>query len=218
MMCALLGGAACSDPDGTECAVGTTQTCSCDAGTGTATCDASEHFGTCACGGSPDLATRNKLVFLTSVARQGDLGGRTGDQFCSDLISSGTLGGSWRAWISTSTEQAIDHVLGAGPWYTTSGKLAFPDRAALATTPLVEIDHDEKGEPLLMNITVWTGTNTGGTRSAHNCLDWTTIMPTSQGSTGTVRRTPNPTASIWTQEGLNRSDCNGEAHLYCFEQ
>ena len=56
-------------------------------------------------------------VFITSTTSHGDFGGLAGaDSRCQDRALAVGMGMNWKAWISTTTVNAKDRVLGAGPW------------------------------------------------------------------------------------------------------
>src|SRR5690349_8365685 len=83
----------------------------------------------------PDAAPAGLRVFVSSLRYSADLrsagGQATGlasaDHICQTLADAAQIGGTWRAWISTTTVHAIDHILGNGPWYRIDGALAFPN-------------------------------------------------------------------------------------------
>lgn len=72
--------------------------------------------------------------FVTSAnpGRGGDLGGLAGaDAYCNSLATaSGSTGKTWRAYLSTDTENARDRI-GNGPWYNAKGEKIADDVASL---------------------------------------------------------------------------------------
>ena len=180
----------------------------------------------------PDDALR---VFITSSTYSGDLGGVAGaDAKCQLAADAEALGGTWRAWLSTSTEDAFARIAGDGPWYQLDGTLTFNNHANLATTPQAEIKVMEDAEYLfgeppkddgngggdgLTGVTVnwtgvfdvWSGTAAGGVAASDTCSDWQSELHTG------LLGDPAATGSEWTawrQEACDASD----GHLYCFEQ
>jgi hypothetical protein len=60
-----------------------------------------------------------------------------------------------------------------------------------------------------VSATVWTGTNTGGTKAADRCSDW-------EASSGNGTKGANNDVSLWTDDA-SPADCSGAQRLYCFE-
>lgn len=174
-------------------------------------------------------------VFVSSLRYPANLqaagGQATGlasaDALCQGLADAAALGGTFRAWLSTSTVDAIDHIQGAGPWYRMDGAMAFPNHASLATTPLVSINLDEHLGSPDPYYEPWTGTALGGrhapptgTVASTTCLDWTSTSSSSSirglvGYYGEVAAQGDGPA--WTDLALGY--CSPfSRHLYCFEQ
>lgn len=168
-------------------------------------------------------------VFVTSLRYPADLrsagGQATGlasaDHICQTLADAAQLGGTFRAWLSTSGTNAIDHVLGDGPWYRIDGALAFPNRATLGTTPLVPIAIDEHGGTPDPFYEAWTGTALGGyraplgSRQSVTCWDWTSTVDSTQ--VGGVVGDIDDSSATWTD--LATGYCSPfSRRLYCFEQ
>jgi hypothetical protein len=168
-------------------------------------------------------------VFVTSLRYSADLrsagGQATGlasaDAICQTLADAAAIGGTFRAWISTTTVDAIEHITGNGPWYRMDGALAFPNRARLGTTPLVPIMIDEQGgmpDPFYES---WTGTALGGylaplgSRQSVTCWDWTSTVDSTQ--VGGVVGDIDASGATWTE--LATGYCSPfRRRLYCFEQ
>jgi hypothetical protein len=159
--------------------------------------------GTGGSGGSGGAATTEKFSFfvtsLAAVRREsgnqngfgGKLGGLTGaDEICrkiaeASLPGSGAKG--WRAFLSTSTVNAIDRV-GTGPWYDRTGRLVANNVAGLLQTrpqgdsAIINDLPNETGVPNRAgtgtgnddNHDTITGTNTQGKwDGGPTCSDWT---------------------------------------------
>jgi hypothetical protein len=157
-------------------------------------------------------------VFVSSTLTNGNLmGGLLGaDLFCNKAASQ--LGGTWRAWMSDSRTDAIDRVLGDGPWYRTDGALAFDNRAALAAWPDVPLSFDETGHAADTSYDgVWTATGVGGigftdtSLGAGNCSEWTDNESSHYGRLGDMIMKDD----AWTNE--ENADCSTQARVYCFE-
>lgn len=155
-------------------------------------------------------------VFATSAEYTGQLGGLSGaDTLCQTAATAATKGGTWRAWLSSSTVNAIDRINDVGPWYQepSSGALVktFNNKANLLTSPLQHIYVDEQGRGSAASTfpDYWTGTLQTGQHAQATCSDWTT----SGSSTGTI----GPGSSAWSYKEFVAS-CSSSYSLVCFEQ
>ena len=131
----------------------------------------------------------------------GDLGGLEGaDEICRKAAATqGAANKTWRAFLSTSSEDAIDRI-GQGPWYDRNGRLVAEDIAGLlndrpAGDPLVANNlPNERGEPLNQNGVddhdVMTGSNSQGRLidPSATCMDWTSVENSAGDSGGGGRR------------------------------
>ncbi len=124
--------------------------------------------------GSPPAGA--KRVFVTKGTFTADLksagSAATGlagaDKLCSNAASAAGLGGSWKAWLSDSTTDAISRIADVGPWYRIDGSSVFKNKDAFSSNPSVAINRTESGELLgsdppptsasLASIIVWTAT------------------------------------------------------------
>ncbi|MGE0396494.1 MAG: hypothetical protein AB7T06_07240 [Kofleriaceae bacterium] len=74
-----------------------------------------------------------------------------------------------RAWLSSSTVDAITRLDDAAPWYRTDREtLLFATKAELVEGPRATIEPSSDGELMF-----WSGTSLDGTRTSHTCADWT---------------------------------------------
>ncbi len=175
------------------------------------------------------MAPQGPRVFVSSLRYSADLrtagGQATGlasaDYICQNLADAAEIGGNWKAWISTSTVNAIDRIVGNGPWYRMDGAVAFPNRARLGTTPVVPISIDEMGGTPDPFYEAWTGTALGGfkaplgSRQSVTCWDWTSTVDST--SVGGVVGDIDANGSTWTN--LATGYCSPfHRRLYCFEQ
>lgn len=156
-------------------------------------------------------AAPEMIVFVTSLAYTADLGGLEGaDEICAFEAEAAQLPGKFRAWLSSSTEDAIDRITGDGPWHDLQGNRLFNNHAHLRTAPLRPIEVDPFGEEKFWSH-VWTGTGVGGRlRSAGTCGDWTSEDWLGEAGVGVLEA-----SSTWTDAGPN--SCVVEQYLYCFE-
>ena len=186
---------------------------------------------------SGETFTTNNYVFVSSWTTVGDMSnnpyvadcnGNTGanraDCACSRAAAMRGLRKSsthvFRAWLSTSTSDAICRVqaLGnlcntniPGNWFNTLGETIVTNYNgfAAATIPSA-IRYDEFGVDQGPNL-VWTGTNVGGTVVASlHCTDWTVV-----GGSGQIGdRTASTAANVWTQSTPSQL-CNTAQRIYC---
>jgi hypothetical protein len=159
--------------------------------------------------GADDGGVTGQRMFVTRSTFEGQLGGLSGaDQICQNAAAAASLGGDWTAWLSDGNQDAINRIIGEGPWQTVTGEEIFRNRAALSGSPLVGILEQEDGANASMFSSVWTGTKTGGTADTPNCSEWTSTEGEGRaGKTGSV--------GGWTQSVNNA--CISMRHLYCFE-
>jgi hypothetical protein len=158
-----------------------------------------------------DGINETKRVFVTSLATNASFGGLVGaDAICQSQANGAALGGTWRAWISTSTVDAKDRIVD-GEYQLLNGQIVANNKADLIDGSIDNaIDIDQNSTPVV-GTQVWTGTNFGGTFSASSCTDWTDYV----GGPGTIGATMNTDAS-WT--AIGGAGCSSSFRLYCFEQ
>ena len=180
-------------------------------------------------GGGPDAGPRPDAapavpagalrVFVTETDYERDLGGLDGaNSLCLAAASAAGLSGPFVAWLSGNGLNAIDRLAGNGPWYDMADRLVFSNRANLATSPRVSINHDEFGDAFTLGTTstprVWTGTAAGGEQDNVCSGNWFGL-----GSSGFVTAgSLNSDDGGWTDsEALDCIAGGTRAHLYCFE-
>ncbi len=182
--------------------------------------------------------------FVTSEGNlSGDFGGVAGaDQYCQELadaVGAGNL--TWRAYVSTSQEDARDR-LGAGPWHNVDGVLVAGDVAALHLNGIThEVARDEQGglvpsgklNPGFNEHDILTGSRQDGTyhEGLGNCADLTSSSADDTASVGhsdasfTVSGGSSPVdpgenwnASHGTQgcDQASLDNTGSTARLYCF--
>lgn len=169
------------------------------------------------------------LVFVTSVgfaAGSGDLvtyavgldpaytgsdGLEAGDFICQNLADAASLGGTWTAWLSSSSVHAKDRIFDK-QYNRIDGVKVADDLADLTDNSLdAAISVDENGDAFTV-IRVWTGTNTWGLGDGGYCSDWT------GGGDGTIGNPGNNWDEGWTKY-LSNFGCEfgGDRSLYCFQ-
>ena len=121
-------------------------------------------------------------------------GNQAGDFICQRYADNAALGGTWRAWLSTSSIDARDYTLfapmessyhRASQFGNSVDSLIASDRAGLLSGSLVdEILLDENGAMAPVDF-AWTGTGIDGTLlGAGNCNDWQSSNPGTMGVAG----------------------------------
>lgn len=177
-----------------------------------------------------DAAAPVKRVFVTEEQVSGIFGNdipggnnlEEANDLCTASATKAGLTGAWKAWLSTSNIDAIDNVLGAGPWHDTRGNVVFPDRASLLTGPAAGgIRFTAAGE-LLSDVTgvtfskVWTGTGVDGREKpptgSRTCYDWY-----GEGTGYGLDGNPYASGPEWT-DSAGVPCTTPYHHLYCFEQ
>ncbi|MCC6333053.1 MAG: hypothetical protein IT380_03580 [Myxococcales bacterium] len=169
-------------------------------------------------GGAPTTEMR---VFITHTAYSGNLAvagqagtGQAGaDALCNLAAQASLKGGTWKAWLSTSSSSALSRIQDVGPWSqeAPAGVLerTFNNKANLSTAPLVALVRDENGGQA-WGVRYWTGTAPGGTPSVDTCTGFaSTSGYGTQGESGV-------TTSDWTD--ATYASCSNSARLLCFEQ
>ena len=122
--------------------------------------------------------------FITSAnpGQGGDLGGLAGaDAHCTSLAeTAGVTGGTWRAYLSTATENARDRI-GTGPWVNAEGETvasSIEDLHGEAPNFTKETALDEEGEVVNgrgdtpNRHDILTGSGLDGTYKGTACGDW----------------------------------------------
>ncbi|MEL6343989.1 MAG: hypothetical protein AAFV53_12795 [Myxococcota bacterium] len=183
-----------------------------------------------------DCDPEGKRVFITSAKYSGDLeeplgveGGLAGaDALCQVHADLAELGGTWKAWLSSTRESpdddahdAIDRIADVGPWYLADRcTVVAASRTSLTINGLeAPIRLDENEVALADEDTeVWTGTNRFGRDDTFTnnsvCQRWTTNDTSSKAVYG------SPYLE-WDNEGwtnFDRATCTVEKRLLCMEQ
>lgn len=176
------------------------------------------------CNGKVDC---ERLIFVTSAAFTGNLGGLAGaDQKCSEAAKkiAGYAGRAFRAWLSDATIDAATRVPHGTMAYKrldgTTVATSFADLAdgTLNLPPAL----DETGKPIPgtdSDRSVWTGTDMTGKwdHAGDTCNDWSSDQLANSGSYGDSQRTDFGWCEIDGADPPSTSSCNAQKHLYCIE-
>jgi hypothetical protein len=153
-------------------------------------------------------ATATKRVFITSVKYTGNLDGIDGaDSKCNKSAKLAQLGGTWKAWMSSSDKDAVQRIKDVGPWFTVDEKTKMYENIFDLIGKALAIDRfwlDELGNPVVGQVEVWTGTE-NGKGNDDDCEEWTS---SESGGTSTT-----------LEDGESGgSDCGDPLPLLCVEQ
>ena len=184
-------------------------------------------------------APTKKTVFVTSTVYTGDFvsaanalanvtgltdGLTAGDALCQSRAEAAGLDGTYKAWLSTSSSDAIRMLSEtAGPWVRTDGVKVVDNKAEFASGTLqAPINKTEYGEDVNPNSNPdfyelpWTGTEQDGERfdntGDYQCNGWTSSSPSDDGTYGDAGESDDD----WTSS--NFSSCGpATSSLYCME-
>lgn len=192
----------------------------------------------------------SKIVFITSSIHHGGLDGLIfngvnfggipvpgnngglagGDAVCNARAAEAGLTGTFKAWLSSSTESVADRFTRSTmPYVNVNGDLIANNFESLIIDSdgdgdvlFRPIDVDENGTKVFPGLTtqVWTNTQMDGTQTntdlALTCNDWTTSISAAgsrrQGRVGRI----GVVTSSWTTTTFD--DCDSVGRLICFEQ
>jgi hypothetical protein len=176
--------------------------------------EAEASTGPCATGGA--------RVFVTSEMYDGNLGGIAGaDAKCQASADAQSLGGTWNAWLATSSTTAPNHIYAAqGPYSLVDGTIvAASFNALLAGSLLHSLNVTETKASVADGQTeVWTATDLSGVLTSGFCAG-----PSGEWTSGQLEAGApivghcDVTDSTWTSAYLQA--CNRtNVRLYCFER
>jgi hypothetical protein len=172
----------------------------------------------------------SKLVFVTSQAWTGDLGGISGaDSRCQTLAAAAGLNGTFKAWLSDDLGNSPNTRFTRSPaaYVLVNGAVVAKNWSALvgalygnASTNLTHsISLDERGAQPAAGSLVWTGTMESGTGATglRTCNNWTSGTNTDTGYFGSWSNFDIG----WTSSSTSyytSYQCSTLGALYCFEQ
>ncbi len=178
---------------------------------------------------SPTPIASNNRVFVTSTTYNGNLGGLAGaDAKCQERATAATLGGNWKAWISTfkiSASSRLNH--SNNPYKLINGTVIADNWSELTRGVGLKnpLNINEFGNKNGDQNWVWTDTSENGNsaeysypeafRRAMDCKEWTS----SEANNNTAIGGFGSSSYIdyrWTKASDHNCDLNQA--LYCFEQ
>lgn len=155
------------------------------------------------------------LAFVTSQTYNGNLGGLVGaDSQCQARATAAGLPGTYRAWLSTSSVDAIDRIDEATYYKIDGSLLAYNKYDLTDGTISSPISRTELNQIVVTGNGLdraYTGTNADGTVNTSNCNNWTAGSISYAGRWGDVLMIN----SFWSSRGA--SSCNVARRLYCFQ-
>jgi hypothetical protein len=162
-----------------------------------------------------DTALDANYAFVTSaIAGGGSLGGLgSGDAICAMAAADAGLPGTYVAWLSTASVNAISRLAGSRGWIRPDGRVIADRPTELTTTgPRVPIAVTEHGVDLrgVGPAGVLTGTDASGAATMFHCQGW--LVP--DAATMTAGHLAGGT--VYFTESTLSATCNGSGRLYCF--
>jgi len=175
--------------------------------------DATDAGPVCPLGAICDDPDMN-YAFVTSTTRMmGDIGGLAGaDVICNDAATAAGLPGTYVAWLSTSTVDAIDRLGTASGWLRTDYRPFAQSIADLLASDLrYPLNIDENGVRVSEAGIVPTATEADGTLSGtETCADWTDSTASRRPIGGSM----DSGGERWTRGFL--MNCDMVVRIYCF--
>ncbi|HEY8379365.1 MAG TPA: DUF4215 domain-containing protein [Nannocystis sp.] len=172
-------------------------------------------------GCSAKCAHEVRRVFVTSTKFPGGFGGvATADLHCQTHAASALLGGTWKAWVTASSDPnsapAVRFTHHMGPYVLLDAnqtKIADNWDDLVDGTLDAPINVQENGNKAMGDAKVWSNTLTGGNGSVGaDCNGWVFSDKNTLGSFGEFSQTNMK----WTSSGSE--GCDKQKRLYCFEQ
>lgn len=152
------------------------------------------------------------VVFVTSTTQTANLGGLAGaDAICQNRANAAGLTGTFRAWLSSSTVNALSRMGSARGFVRRDGAPLADTLESLTTSRalLNAINYDENNVAVDSTL-AWTGTSVAGVFSGNgSCSDWTST--TGSATSGNPQAGPG----MWTNYGTG--SCATPQRLYCFQ-
>jgi hypothetical protein len=158
-------------------------------------------------------AETHKRVFVTDETFRGDLGGIEGaDAKCTTAAAGASIGGTWKAWISDSSHDAVDRIAQVGPWVTLQGEAAFPTKESIGlvhSLPVIGTPHGYSPKPGESGLSFWSASDPRGMYTQTSCNEWAS-------DNGSY----NAGYSYFGEDGLASGGeiCSERLNLLCLEQ
>ncbi len=164
-------------------------------------------------------APERKVVFVSSQKYAGNLGGLAGaDDKCNELARAAALTGTFKAWLSSSSESAASRLSHADvPYFLTNGtRIAngwsdLVDGGLLAGIHVTERQDSVPAEQSAWSNSVATGAVASTSPNA-SCASFSSSSSAMMAATGGV----DFVGTAWSQR--SKKACSAPQRLYCIEQ
>jgi hypothetical protein len=167
------------------------------------------------------VVTAVKRVFITSTSYTGNLGGLSGaDALCQGRANAASLGGTWKAWLSSTTTSAASRLAqSSGPYVTLGGVILANNWADLTDGNLnININKTELNTSPTVTYSgypaVWSNTLGNGNSSTNDCSNWSSASGSLDSYVGLSFI--GVSTNEWTR--WTGVQCSIPQGLYCFEQ
>ena len=145
------------------------------------------------------------------------MGGTNGaDAKCQSAASTAGLSGRYIALVSSGNTGALSRVTSNGPFYSVTEDMAYATKSDFLTTSFSNVT-DELGNVPNDGITVWSGSDTSGNASMHDCLSWTSVSSGDSATLGSDDSTNLNATNGWAA-GETTGTCDQAHALFCVEQ
>lgn len=167
-------------------------------------------------------AFTGKRAFVTRGTWTGDLKGSAAsglagaDAKCAAAAQAAGLLGTFKAYVSSDTEDAVARMADVAPWSNkkadgTEGVVVATKAVLTMAGASVTFWTDETGAVVPTPFETWTGNLPTGARDpGSTCRNWESAAAADQGETGAG------TGQGWQHDGTQ--PCNTARRLYCFQQ
>ena len=181
------------------------------------TCDSQQGTSICICN-RPGVEPTHTTVFVTSdtfsgLLSSGLLSGLEGaDEKCQGLADAAGLVGTFKAWLSTRTENAKDRIPQEGPYQLVNGTVISDTLAELLDGTIDAPMNIDEGGTMVDALSAWTGTRADGMHvgSSEDCFGWQRDGG-ADGLTGAIQEQ----GATWTN--FSSADCSlNRFPIYCF--
>lgn len=158
-----------------------------------------------------------KWVFITRGTFAYNFGGLVqGDDKCQAAANAAGFTGTFKAWLSDDSTNAIDRITSNGPWREVGSQtLMFTDKANLRGYPKARLTRDELG--LDAGLRWYTGTLVTGVKSSNTCQSWTNNTSMVMSGTTGIRGGSSPPGKEWTEDTAYACANSVPYHLLCLQ-
>lgn len=164
-------------------------------------------------------APERKIVFVSSQKYAGNLGGLAGaDDKCNELARGASLTGTFKAWLSSSSESAASRLSHAGvPYFLTNGTRIANNWSDLVDGGLLAGIHlTERRDSVPAEQSAWSNSVASGavasTLPGATCAGFSSSSSAMMAATGGV----DFVGTAWSQR--TKKACSVPQRLYCIEQ